>query len=59
MIHPIIYQQPSEVLPGDPREKFILVGSWLTGWETLMQKRFRIAMDWIAPEVCWTPDKKG
>ncbi len=52
-IHPIIYRQPSEILPGDPREQFILVGNWLTGFVDLRRKRFDVAMDRISPVVCW------
>lgn len=54
-IHPAIYSQPSEVKPGDPREPYLLVGSWSEGWTDLRKKRFEVAMDRIAPMVMKNP----
>jgi hypothetical protein len=50
----ITINQPSEILPGDPREAHLLVGSWATQWETIPQYRLRLALDQIIPKICGT-----
>lgn len=57
-IHPAIYRQPSEVLLGDPREDFLLVGNWTEGFTDLRQKRLEAALDRIIPLICWSRQMK-
>ncbi len=57
VIHPAIYARSGKILPGDPREDFMLVQipgpKW--GMETIQKFRFREAMNEIAPRIANHP----